>query len=227
MKDATTKSIFALAAVVLLAGSDWRQFRGTDNRSVSREKGLPTEFGEGKNVAWKVPLPGRGPSSPIVVDGSVVVTCSSGPRHDRLHVLLFDAATGKVKWHRQLWATGHCVHHAFGAVATPTPASDGERIFAFYSSNDLACFDLDGNLLWFRGLAYDHPTTRNDVGMGSSPLVVGDTVIVQCQNQGESFAAGIDTATGETRTVYSRIYGTPGEGRVVRNNLNKSFAAMH
>lgn len=227
MKATVLKSIFALTAVALLTGSDWRQFRGTDNRSVSNEKGLPTEFGDGKNVAWKVPLPGRGASSPIVVDGSVVVTCSSGARHDRLHVLLFDAASGKLRWHRQLWATGHCVHHSFSAVAAPTPASDGKRIFAFYSSNDLACFDLDGNLLWFRGLAYDHPTTRNDAGMGSSPLVVGDTVVVQCQNQGESFAAGIDTATGETRWQIERerdaIWSSP---TVLRGNDGEDLVLL-
>jgi outer membrane protein assembly factor BamB len=83
-----------------------------------------------------------------------------------------------------------------GAVATNTPASDGELIFAMYSSNDLACFDVDGNLHWFRGLASDFPATRNDVGMASSPLVIGETVVVQCENQGDSFVAGIDKRTG-------------------------------
>ncbi|MBN2295865.1 MAG: PQQ-binding-like beta-propeller repeat protein, partial [Pirellulales bacterium] len=63
----------------------------------------------------------------------------------------------------------------------------------------LACFDLDGNLRWLRGLAYDYPRARIDAGMSSSPLVVGPTVIVQLQNQGESFVSGIDTATGKTR----------------------------
>jgi len=191
--------MLALAALCAFAGGDWRQFRGTDNNSVSVAKGLPITFGPRKNVAWKAPLPGRGPASPIVVAGRVVVTCSSGPREDRLHVLCFDAESGKPCWHRQLWATGHTVHDPFGAVAAPTPASNGKLIFALYSSNDLACFDLEGNLKWFRGLAYDHPTMRNDVGMGSSPLALGDVVIVQLENQGESFAAAIDAADGQTR----------------------------
>jgi outer membrane protein assembly factor BamB len=150
-------------------------------------------------VAWKVPLPGRGPSSPIVVEGRVVVTCSSGPRQDRLHLLAFDAASGELLWQRQLWATGSTICNPYGAVANNTPASDGRLIFAFYSSNDLACFDLDGNLKWLRGLGYENPTTRNDAGMASSPLVLGDVVIVQAENQGESFVAGIDAATGDTR----------------------------
>ena len=193
--------VLASAAVCLFAGGDWRQFRGTDNSSVSAEKNLPVTFDEkkNKNVAWKVPLPGRGPSSPIVVAGQVVLTAADGPRQDRLHVLCFDAASGKLDWRRQLWATGHTLCDPFGGVAVPTPASDGRRIVVFYSSNDLACFDLDGNLKWLRGLAHDYPSVRNDVGMASSPLVLGDIVIVQLQNQGESFAAGIDADTGQTR----------------------------
>ena len=189
----------ALTIVVVSCGSDWTQFRGNDNTSVSDETDLPTNFDGKKNLAWKAPLPGRGPSSPIVVGDRVIVTCSSGAKHDRLHVLCFDTAEGKLLWQRRLWATGHTIHHPFGGVAVPTPASDGKLIFAFFSSNDLACFDLEGNMKWFRGLAYDYPAARNDVGMSSSPLVVGDTVVVQVENQGESFAAGIDVETGISR----------------------------
>jgi len=199
--------ILALAAVCLLSGADWLQFRGTDNNPTSGQKGLPTEFGHGKNVAWKAPLPGRGPSSPIVVGDRIIVTAADGARQQRLHVLCFAAADGRPLWHRKLWATGSTVANGFGGVATPTPASDGELVVVFYSSNDLACFDLEGNLRWLRGLGYENPTTRNDVGMGSSPLIVGPTVIVQCENQGESFAAGIDTATGRTRWRIERDHG--------------------
>lgn len=192
-------SILVLVLPAFAAAGDWRQFRGTDNTGASEETGLATTFGDGENVAWKAPLPGRGPSSPIVVDGRVLVTASSGADQDRLHVVCLDAASGGQLWERQLWATGHTEGHSFGANAANTPASDGRQVYAFYSSNDLVCFDLDGNLKWFRGLAYEHPNTRNDVGMASSPVVVGDTVVVQLQNQGDSFAEGVDTETGETR----------------------------
>lgn len=189
----------AAAAIVLFGGGDWPQFHGPDASSVSTDKGLPTTFSDTENVAWKAPLPGRGPSSPIVVGGRVVVTCSSGLRQDRLHVLCFKAADGMLLWHRQLWATGHTICNPFAAIAIATPASDGQRIFAFYASNDLACFDLDGNLQWHRGLAYESPTARNDDAMASSPRVFGDTVVVQIENLGDSFATGINVHTGETR----------------------------
>ena len=200
------RALSGLLAVALLAtaGADWRQFRGSDNTGVSQETRLPVSFAASHDLAWKIPLPGRGPSSPIVVAGRVVVTCSSGVRRDRLHVLCFDAADGHRLWQREFWATGNTLTHDIAAVAIPTPASDGRRIFAFYSSNDLACLDLDGNLLWFRGLGYEHPTTRNAVGMSSSPLVVGDTVIVQLDNPGRALVAGIDTGSGATRWQMDR-----------------------
>jgi len=197
----------ALALTLLVAvtgGADWLHFRGTDNTSVSAESALPDQFADGQNVAWKIALPGRGPASPIVLGDRVIVLASSGAQQDRLHVLAYRTADGSPLWHRQLWATGHTAHHPFGAVAANTPASDGDLIFAFYSSNDLACFDLDGNLQWFRGLASDFPTMRNDVGMASSPLALHKVVVVQCHNQGTSFVAGIDKTTGITRWKLDR-----------------------
>ncbi|MBI3467775.1 MAG: PQQ-binding-like beta-propeller repeat protein [Planctomycetes bacterium] len=197
---------FAAGCVLSCTGADWLQFRGNDGTGASTETGLPTAWDVKTNqhVAWRADLPGRGPSSPIVVQGKVIVTCSSGPRQDRLHVLCFDARTGERLWERQFWATGRTFCHPTSAIAAPTPASDGELIFAFYSSNDLACLDLDGNLQWYRGLGLDYPAAGNDVGMAASPVVMGGTVIVQVECLGESFATGLDKQTGETRWWHAR-----------------------
>ena len=189
----------AALGICLFCGADWLQFRGSENNPVAAGQTLPTTFSDQENVAWKAPLQGDGVSGPIVIDGRVIVTASSGSvNQDRLHVFCFDAKTGKQRWHRQFWATGRPFHHETSANAAPTPASDGQRIFAFYSSNDLVCLDLDGNLLWYRGLGLDYPNAGNDVGMSSSPLVVGETVVVQVESQGDSFAAGLSCVTGET-----------------------------
>jgi outer membrane protein assembly factor BamB len=188
-----------------LAAADWLQFRGGDAGG-ALETSLPIAWDaeSGENIAWKAPLNGKGVSGPIVVAGKVFLTASSGFKQDRLHVMCFDAATGKPAWERQFWATGRTLCHPTSAVAAPTPASDGRRIFAFFSSNDLACLDLDGNLLWYRGLTFDYPHAANDVGMASSPVVVADTVVVQIENQDDSFAAGLDAANGETRWRHQR-----------------------
>jgi outer membrane protein assembly factor BamB len=183
------------------AAADWRQFRGDDTNGVAIGESLPTDWNEGGDgkIAWRVDLPGRGVSSPIVVGNLAIVTASSGFKQDRLRVLAFDIRTGEKRWERQIWATGRTLCHPTMAVAAPSPASDGQRVVAFYSSNDLVCFDLEGNLLWLRGLGFDFPTAANDVGMASSPIIADGTVVVQVENKGESFATGIDLETGLTR----------------------------
>jgi outer membrane protein assembly factor BamB len=190
------------------ASADWRQFRGNDATGAALDESLPTSWdndGDGQ-IAWRVDLPGRGVSSPIVVGDLVIVTASSGFKQDRLHVLAFDVETGERRWHRQFWATGRTLCHPTMAVAAPTPASDAQHVLAFYSSNDLLCLDLSGNLIWLRGLSYDFPTAANDVGMASSPIVIDDTVVVQVENLGESFATGIDIDTGLTRWRHDRVH---------------------
>lgn len=220
-----TLTLAAICSTVNAA--DWRQFRGTDGTGVAAGAKLPISWSETENVAWQVALPGRGPSSPIVVGDRVIVTASDGPRQDRLLVLCHAAADGRELWRREFWATGRTLSHPQSGTAAPTPASDGSRIFAFYSSNDLVCLDLDGNLQWYRGLTHDYPKAGNDVGMSSSPIVVDGAVIVQVENQGDSFAAAIEAETGEERwrvprsplanwvspTELPLSDGNPGEGK--------------
>ena len=194
--------LLSFVAVVALTGADWTQFRGTDTSGVSADKNVPTSIGE--NIAWTAELPGRGLSGPIVVGGRVFLTASSGYQQDRLHILSFDAATGKKLWERQFWATGRTLCHPKMCNATPTPASDGKRIFAFFSSNDVVCLDLDGNLQWVRGMTHDYPNASNSIGMASSPVVAGDTLIVPVENLSESFTAGLDPATGVNRWKLDR-----------------------
>src|SRR5262249_4572059 len=87
-----------LLAAVLSFAADWPQFRGPGGTGVSPEKGLPTHWGPSENVRWKIALPGRGVSCPVIAAGRVYVTACSGYQQRRLHVLCFDETTG-----RQLW----------------------------------------------------------------------------------------------------------------------------
>lgn len=201
----TVLTLMVVSLLALPAVADWRQFRGNDTTSSDSSCILPDQWtADGENIAWKVELPGRGPSSPIVVGDKVIVTTASGADSEQLHVLCYSAEEGKLLWQRNFWATGRTFSHSQSTPAAPSPVSDGKHIFAFFGSNDLACLDLDGNLLWYRGLGHEHPKAGNDVGMASSPLVIDDTVIVQIENQGDSFAAGIDAANGQTRWFLPR-----------------------
>ncbi|MEL7496969.1 MAG: PQQ-binding-like beta-propeller repeat protein [Planctomycetota bacterium] len=194
---ATALSVFvALAFVSTTSADDWFQFRGNGGLSVAPGS-IPKKLDESV-ISWKVDLPAKGASGPIVVGDRVYLTCSGGDKQDQLYTVCVDAKTGKQLWTQKFWATGRCFVHPLSANAAPTPASDGKHIFAFFSSNDLACMDLDGNLLWYRGLAVDYPKAGNDVGMSSSPVVVDGVVIVQVECQGDSFAMALDASDGTT-----------------------------
>ncbi len=194
-------AVLALASFSATASADWLQFRGPGSSGVSADAKPPASE---LKIAWSADLPGRGLSSPIAVGGKVFVTCASGPEQAMLHVFCFDAASGKVLWERQLKATGRTMTQSKTCVAAPTPCSDGKSIFALYSSNDLFAFDLDGNLQWLRGLTYDYANASNSLGMAQSPVVVDGTLVVQSENDSESFAAGIDLATGKNKWKLDR-----------------------
>lgn len=197
-------SLVALLCLTAPLAADWRQFRGDDANAVATGAAPPTTFSDTENLAWKVDLPGRGLSSPIVVGDKVFLSASSGPRQDRLHLICFNAQDGTELWHRQFWATGRTACHPKTCVAAPTPCSDGKRVFAVYSTNDAVCLDLDGNLQWYRALAIDSPNASNSLGMSSSPVVVNDTLCVMVECDADSFTTGIDAETGVTRWKMDR-----------------------
>lgn len=186
-----------LALSLPLLGGEWGQFKGPNGLGVSEEKGLPTEWSREKGIKWKAALPSRGISCPVVFGDRVYITCSSGKRDDKLHVLCFEAATGKQLWHRQLQATGQTACHPKTCMAAPTPVADASGVYALFATADLACFDADGTLRWYRSLTGDYPTITNQVGMAASPILVKDKVIVPMDNDGESFLAAIDTKYGK------------------------------
>ncbi|MEM6329709.1 MAG: PQQ-binding-like beta-propeller repeat protein [Planctomycetota bacterium] len=202
MKRTTPFAALILAAAGVAgpaAADDWPQFRGEGARCASSTVAPPVTWNveTGENIAWAADLPGNGVSSPIIVGGRAIVTAASGPENDQLHVLAFDSMTGVPLWRRQFQAAGRTLCYRTSSVAAPTPVSDGKRVYAFYSSNDLVCLDLDGNLLWIRDLTATHPGLGNDLGMAASPVVAGGMVIVQCECQSVSFAAAFDGETGE------------------------------
>ena len=180
-----------------IGSKGWLGFRGDGTSASVSNAPVSLDVGDQGNVAWRQAMPGRSVAGPIVVGDLVVTTSSSGQDGEVLHVSGVDLQTGEVRWEQTFRATGRPFCHPTSANAAPSPASDGERIFAFFSSNDLVCLSLEGELLWYRGLGFDYPKAGNDVGMASSPVVVDGAVIVQVEAQGDSFAAAIDAETGK------------------------------
>ncbi len=200
--------VAALAVLAALATAsargDWTRFRGGGSSGASTDGTPPTSLKGRESVVWEASLPGRGLSSPIVVGDRVFVTCSSGPRQARLHVICLRASDGVRLWERQFFATGRTMCHEKTSVAANSPTSDGQRVFALYSSNDLVALDLEGNVLWVRGLALDYPNVSNSLGMSSSLVVADGTVVAQVENDTQSLALGIDVVTGANRWKLER-----------------------
>jgi outer membrane protein assembly factor BamB len=195
---------FSLLLPCLTANAaDWLQFRGPNHSSISPEKNIASALSEA-SLAWKASLPGRGISSPLILGERLYLTASSGAEQDRLHVMCLRASDGAKIWERQFWATGRTMTHPKICVATSTPCSDGKHLFAAFSSNDVLCLDLEGNLVWMRGLTRDYPNASNSLGMASSPIVVGETVVFPVESDSESFAVGLSVKDGSNRWKIAR-----------------------
>lgn len=183
----------------------WSGWRGPRQNGVSRATGLPETWSSQQGLRWTTPLPGRGTSSAIVWNDLVCVTAADGPKQSDLHVIGLDLAKGQVRWHAKLWGTAPTLHHGVKSdMATPTPVTDGRRIYAFFGTGDVFALDLDGRLLWQRSLADEYGPFENRFGHVSSPLLFQDLLILQCDHYGDSYVLAVEVATGKTRWRIAR-----------------------
>ena len=196
---------------------NWSQFRGTNANGVVSEGELPVTWGPDDHVLWKVSLPGNGWSQPIVWGERIFVTTAEtdnqakpDPKFTtpnigekaptdvsyRWKVLCLDAASGKTLWDRTARDGQPTIPtHRNNTYASETPATDGERVVAYFGMTGVYCYDFAGNLLWTRDLG-THPTMFG-WGTGSSPILFGDKVYIQCDNDEASFLVALDKRTGK------------------------------
>src|SRR5262245_41877611 len=137
--------------------SDWPRFRGLNGSATSEDTKVPTEWSDTKNLKWKLDLPGRGFSSPIVVGDRVFVTSYSREGGLKRHLVCVDRHKGKIVWSEAIAGTGGGrgrggpgggggpVDHGY---ATNTPVSDGERVYVLFGTTGILAFDLKGKKLW-------------------------------------------------------------------------------
>ena len=228
MKQTRRISLAVIVGITLtvnaLAGN-WPQWRGPDGSGISNEKNLPSEWSPTRNIKWKTPIDGRSHSSPIVWGNRVFLTTAiEGPvvpgakavKHvvegdkeflhpdsvgaDRKHtfkVIALDRETGKILWQSTAWeGTPYDNRHRKSSYAASTPATDGKLVYAFFGTEGLYAYDFKGNLAWKTQLG-----NLGTVGMGTgtSPILFGDLVIVQCdeENGASSFIVALDKKTGK------------------------------
>ncbi len=202
---------------------NWHQWRGPLMTGVSPDGDPAIEWSETKNVKWKIEIPGKGHSTPIIWGDQLFIqtavdTGKSGQtasqatgvqqgrgmpttRSDTIHqfiVLSVDRHSGKILWQRlvkeEVPQEGT---HEFGSWASNSPVTDGEHLYAYFGSRGLYCLDLKGNLVWERD--FGQLDKRMNFGEGSSPTLYGDRIIVTWDHEGQSFIVALDKKTGKGR----------------------------
>ncbi len=205
---------------------NWPQWRGPLGTGVAPQGNPPVEWNgqDGQNIRWKTELPGRGHSTPVVWGDRLFVTTaipygdplpprySKAPgAHNNLPVthrqkfvvLALDRKSGDIVWQRTLHAAlPHEGHHETGSFASNSAVTDGEHVFASFGSYGLYCLDFDGNEVWRAEFGLLQPLHGH--GEGSSPALYGDTLIVNCDHEGQSFVVALDKRTGKERWKVDR-----------------------
>jgi outer membrane protein assembly factor BamB len=191
--------LLVLCSPGVVLADDWPGWRGPNNRGISAETELPLSWSDTKNVAWKVELAGAGVSAPVVWRERIFLTSSDGRLNDRLHVWCYHRSDGRLLWHTRLFGTAPTDLYAPGGMAVPTPATDGKRLYVLFGTGELAALDLDGRPVWIRSLAQEYGPFRNRWGMGTSPILTPDTLLVQVDHWSQSYLLAVDPATGANR----------------------------
>jgi outer membrane protein assembly factor BamB len=205
--------LIVLSALAPGAFSDqWPEFRGPTGQGHSTERGLPLEWSESRNVAWKVPVPGAGWSSPVVAGGRVWLTSAvDGERGVSLRAIAFDERTGREAVNVELF---HIERP--GAInpknsrASPTPIVDGDHVYVHFGADGTAALTTGGDVLWRIRLQYE-----SQHGSGGSPALYRDLLIVNCDGSDQAFVAAVDTRSGKVRwktprrRPFDQAYSTP------------------
>jgi outer membrane protein assembly factor BamB len=194
--------LLATASAALPAELVWDRFRGPNSTGVSGEANIPEDFSPDKNVVWKTPLP-HGLSSPVFGKDSIFLTGFDG---DKLITFSLDRDSGRINWRREIVRERAGKLRAPNNPASPSAATDGELIFAFFQDFGLVSYGPDGNELWRVPLG----PFNNPMGLGASPVYVDGKVIQVCDAETDSFMLAVDAATGKVAWRIERPYSLRG-----------------
>ncbi len=174
----------------------WSRFRGPNGSGVSTSTRVPAEFGPAKNVVWKTALP-FGHSSPALTRERIFLTAA---RSARLVTLCLDRRTGRILWEREAPRPRTEKLDPRNGPAGPTPATDGTNVYVFFADFGLLSYDAEGRERWRVPLG----PFNNLYGMGSSPVLVDDLVVLACDQNTDSFILAVAQRDGSLRWKTAR-----------------------
>ncbi len=187
--------ILLLFLTLLLPGPDWPQFRGPTGQGHSDERGLPLNWSETTSVVWKVAIPGRGWSSPVVQGDRVWLTTATEDGQS-LRLIAIDRDKGSVLLNLEVFRLSReKLTNAKNSFASPTPIIDGDRVYVHFGAFGTACIAKSGEIVWKTRLKYDN----GQHGPGGSPVLYQDLLIVSCDGNDVQFVIALDKLTGKTR----------------------------
>ena len=211
----------ALLFTAVAAADDWPRFRGPNGLGVAESAGLPEEIGPETNVVWKTALP-EGHSSPIVAGERIFLTgAEGGERTDagrqkvvdaggKLVTYAIDRENGEILWKREAPRPRLERYQPTNSAASPSPAADADSVYVFFGDFGLIAYSHEGEERWKLPIG----PFNNVNGHGSSPIVVGDLVVLVCDSDDEAYLLAVDKRTGKVawkteRPETTRTYVTP------------------
>ena len=209
MRSRVACGLLVCCVLVTPAAAQWPQFRGPDGQGHAIDQGLPVEWSESRNVAWKVPVAGAGWSSPVIADRRVWLTSavesreSGRPRGVSLRALAFDPVTGKTLVDAEVFRIDRPGDiNQKNSHASPTPLVSGDRVFVHFGAYGTAALTTSGDVVWKTRLAYD-----SQHGAGGSPVLYQDLLIINCDGNGgpdDAFVVALDVKSGKQRWKTAR-----------------------
>jgi outer membrane protein assembly factor BamB len=208
MKHTQTCISLLLCTTAAVCADNWPQFRGLTGQGHSSERGLPLNWSATNNVAWKTPIPGEAWSSPIVWGNHVFVTTATDGG-ESCRVLALDRRSGTILWNKEVFRQVPRRKEGRNTYATPTPATDGERVYACFGDGSFAALDFAGDIVWINR-NYPHYSQH---GLATSLVLYHDLLIMARDGSSDgadpglgwqepwdqAFILALDTQTGQER----------------------------
>ncbi len=190
------------------AEENWPQWRGPNQNGVATGTGYPTRWDEAENIEWKASLPGWGTSTPAIWEDRIFVTGDA----EQKNVLVCLNRQGEQQWQTAL-GTSAGGKNQKASGSNPSPVTDGSHVYAYFRSGDVACVDLNGNIVWHENLQQKYGEDKLWWDLGTSPVLSRDFVVVAVMHQGPSYLVALDKATGQQQWKHSRDVPAPAESR--------------
>lgn len=203
MSHTCRRLIWTLAAALMLGvgsgaqADNWPSWRGPAGDGVSTEANLPVSWNTTTNIAWQLEMPEWSGSTPIVWQDHVFLNVADG---DALELWNVDRATGQPRWKRFLSGGNH--RERKQNMSSPSPVTDGERVWVMTGTGILKAYDFEGHELWVRDIPGEYGAFGLNWGYASSPLLYDGALFVQVlhgmKTDDPSYVLRIDAVTGET-----------------------------